>query len=243
MTQTLPVVEVASDGVEFGAAWWKTMLCSALPADAGPRGLIYAGAHVGEHVPLFSAGGFKPILAIEPNPVAFAQLRQVAPRFEGVQCVNVAVGDHDGTTPYFAVSDVPTLNSTLEPDRDYWLKVAGPELVDRHPVQRSEVPAARLDTLLAGKAEAYNTLYINTQGSELKVLQGARQILPHIEAIFTEVNFVRRYDGCATFDEVDAYLKAAGFGLIYLWRYQDGRYTHGEAIYSRAAAQAFKEYA
>lgn len=236
-------VEVAADSTDFGASWWKTMLCTALPDGVEPRGIIYAGAHVGEHVGLFAACGFRSILALEPNVAAFRELQQVASRFEGVTCLNVAAGDQDGVTPYFRVSDIPTLNSTLEPDTAYWLKLVGSQELERHPVERLEVPLARLDTLLpAGKPHPYHVLYINTQGSEIQVLRGAERMLPDVEVIFTEVNFVRRYEGCATFAEVDAFLTQRGFAMTYLRRYQDSQYTHGEAIYSRSAARLIQEY-
>lgn len=236
MSSILP--EVLGDSSEFDAAWWRTMLCSALPYGAEPRGIVYVGAHVGEHVPLFAGCGLSPILCVEPNEAAFEELRGVAARHDGVDCVRAALGASDGVSPYYRIQAIPTLNSTLEPDREYWIKLAGREMVEQQVMARTEVPAARLDTLLAGRSDgnAYNVLYMNTQGSEMAVLEGAGRALERFEAVFTEVNFVRRYADCALYPEIDRRLSELGFAMTYLWRYRDGGFTHGEAIYSRAAA-------
>jgi FkbM family methyltransferase len=231
-------INVLNDSSEFEPAWWKTMLVSALPMDAEPTGIIYAGAHVGEHLRLFRACGFRAILAVEPNAEAFRALEAEAANVDGVRCVKAALGVRDGVCDYFDVSGIPTLNSTLEPVRDFWIELAGQEMVDQHPVRRLEVPCARLDTLVAAGRDEFNALYLNTQGAELEVLGGASRVLGRVEAVFTEVNFARRYSGCALFEDLNQCLQEHGFGLVYLWRYRDGGYAHGEALYSRALGRS-----
>lgn len=201
-----------------------------------PRGIIYTGAHVGEFLGAFLDTGFESVLCLEPNPEDFAQLERNAST--RVRCLNVAVSDHDGVTPYFMVPGVPTLNSTFEPDRDYWTRLEGGELVTRNMPMRLEVKSLRLDTILEqhGLSGQYNVLYMNIQGGELRALQGAPRTLESIDTVFTEANFERRYTGCAVFEEVDAFLRAAGFRLMYLEKFPSSAGEHGDALYRRISS-------
>jgi FkbM family methyltransferase len=204
-----------------------------------PSGVIYAGANVGEHVPVFRALGFKRILAIEPNPDAFARLQENVGKAEDVRCVNAAVSDHEGTIPFYAIPAIPTLNSILPLDKEFWQHQFGVSIDDI--VKASHVPAKTLDSLIDGRDEAFNVLYMNIQGAELLALKGAIRCLAKVDAVFTEVNFHARYTGSTTFSELDSFLRGAGMELTYLQKYlppqQKEPWLHGEALYvSRAHA-------
>ncbi|MET0401707.1 MAG: FkbM family methyltransferase [Cystobacter sp.] len=201
-----------------------------------PRGIIYAGAHIGENIGAFLDAGAETVLCLEPNPEDFAELERHASK--RVRCVNVAVSDRDGSSPYFMVPGVPTLNSTLEPDNGYWTRLVGEQLVAQYAPTRLEVQTLTLDTLLEqqGGAAPYNVLYMNIQGGELLALRGATKTLASIDTVFTELNFERRYAGCALFEEVDAFLREAGFRLMYLEKFPSSGGEHGEALYRRISS-------
>ena len=61
---------------------------------------------------------------------------------------------------------------------------------------------------------AYDTLVLDTQGSEMLVLQGAEAILPGFRFIKTEVADFESYKGCCQLPEVDKFLFARGFRRI-----------------------------
>lgn len=201
-----------------------------------PQGVIYAGAHIGENLGAFLDAGFDSVLCLEPNPEDFALLERNAS--QRVRCLNVAVSDEDGVSPYFMVPGVPTLNSTLAPDPGYWTRLAGEELVARYAPTRLEVKSLRLDTILEkdGAGGPYNVLYLNIQGGELRALRGAPRTLEALDTVFTEVNFERRYEGGAVFEEVDAFLREAGFQLMYLEKFPSSSGEHGEALYRRRSS-------
>ncbi|MFY0528784.1 FkbM family methyltransferase [Archangium gephyra] len=201
-----------------------------------PRGVIYAGAHIGENIGGFLDAGFESVLCLEPNPEDFALLKRNAS--ERVVCINAAVSDRDGTSSYFMVPGIPTLNSTLAPDMGYWTKLVGPALVEQYAPSRLEVESFRLDTLMErhGLAGKYNVLYMNIQGGELLALRGAVRTLESIDTVFTELNFERRYEGCALFEEVDGFLRDAGFRLMYLEKFPSSGGEHGEALYRRISS-------
>lgn len=56
-------------------------------------------------------------------------------------------------------------------------------------------------------------LKIDTQGSELPVLQGAAETLPHIDAVLVEMSTRQLYDGQARWCELHDLLDGAGFDL------------------------------
>jgi FkbM family methyltransferase len=192
-----------------------------------PRGIVYAGAFTGEHIPIFLTIGFERVLAIEPNPAAFAQLSKLAS--DRVRCVHGALSASEGSASLYDVEGVPTLNSLLEPD----LPAIFAHLGRRPPsLDRIAVKTFALDDILGGlPEETYNVLYMNIQGGELNALLGASGSLSGLQAIVTEVNFVPRYRGCPTFDVLDRHLEERGFRMMRLRKYGWSGGEHGEAFY------------
>jgi hypothetical protein len=84
-----------------------------------------------------------------------------------------------------------------------------------------EVISNRLDDVLkylhmngyAYIVENLDTLYMDTQGAELKVLQGAINTLNNIKYIYTEVTRNNLYEGAPTMQELVDYLEVSGFTL------------------------------
>jgi hypothetical protein len=59
--------------------------------------------------------------------------------------------------------------------------------------------------------EQYDSLVLDTQGSELDVLHGAVRTLQHIKLIKTEVADFEAYAGCARPETIAPFLRDAGF--------------------------------
>jgi len=59
--------------------------------------------------------------------------------------------------------------------------------------------------------DKYDFINIDIQGAELKALKGATKILPHIKAIYTEVNIKEIYENCCLIEDLDNYLKEFNF--------------------------------
>jgi len=72
-----------------------------------------------------------------------------------------------------------------------------------------QVPTLTLDTLIQEQGiniEEYNFLHMDIQGAELLALRGMTKTLPHIDAVYTEINFLEMYTGCGLVDEIDGFL-------------------------------------
>jgi len=61
--------------------------------------------------------------------------------------------------------------------------------------KRNDIDAAR-----------YQALVLDTQGTELKVLYGATDLLPHIKFIEVEVADFEAYKGCARLEEMQTFM-------------------------------------
>lgn len=64
---------------------------------------------------------------------------------------------------------------------------------------------------LYGFPEEIDTIVIDVQGAELKVLRGMGKLLDQIQRAFLEVNLKEMYDGCVLKPELDDWMAKAGF--------------------------------
>lgn len=82
-------------------------------------------------------------------------------------------------------------------------------------VQEIEIPCDSLDNILNKKDINADILKIDTQGSELKILKGAKkQLLNSIIAVECEVEFVELYKNQPLFSDLDKYMHSLGFQLL-----------------------------
>jgi len=175
-----------------------------------PRGVIHVGAHEGQELSRYNAMGFSRILFIEANPVVYKRLYRNVGSSPHVQTANVAVSDQNGTTQLHVMSfDQSSSILPLKRHKDIY-----PSIKEEFQIT---VPTRTLDTLCAELQLApgdYNVLNMDIQGAELLALKGATQILPHIEAINTEVNFEELYENGALIGQLDAFLQPYRFTRV-----------------------------
>jgi FkbM family methyltransferase len=179
----------------------------------GPcRTIIDAGAHFGDVSAALDLV-FHPtrLLAVEANPARAAGLRARFRSRPHLQVAALALAEQNSTLPFF-LQDFDAASS-LFPLRAGYLASLG--LADG--VRQIEVPARRLDEVAAeaGLVDV-DLLKLDCQGAELRILQGAGGLLRRIRCIYTEVTFEPIYTQGALFNEVHAFLRAAGFRLTQL---------------------------
>ena len=80
--------------------------------------------------------------------------------------------------------------------------------------------------------DKYTVMIMDLQGSELRTLQGASEILPHVLAVVAEVSCVELYEGAPLEGEIDRYMTNHGFSKV-LTSYTE--YQWGESLYVRNA--------
>lgn len=190
------------------------------------NGVIHIGAHDGQELPVYQSLGMRRILLIEANPVAYERLTRHVQAMPNVRTVQYAVCHQDGFVPLRVTNS--DASSSLLPLKGH--KLVFPDIKEDY---QTVVPGRKLDTLLRElkvKAADYNFLNIDIQGAELLAFQGATDVLKHMEAINTEVNFAELYEGCALVDQVDDYLGSFGFRRMMTTLYHP---SFGDAFYIR----------
>jgi FkbM family methyltransferase len=130
-----------------------------------------------------------------------------------------------------------------------WLKSTGSSLYRENSehfrdevVVRQPVPKARLDDLLAGRQ--FDFVKIDTQGAELDVLQGAREVIGKADYVMIEISLADYNPGAGRAEEIIAALAEMGFvtmETLGLFRWQgepDGKVVQIDCIFERRAPRA-----
>lgn len=164
------------------------------------NGLTQCGAHWGEETSTYLRMGIKPIVLIEPCGPAFSILEEKFGDHPDITLVNLACGSYTGEASMFVeTANGGQSNSLLKPSmhmRHYPdIKFHDKELVQVRPLDSLALPA-------------YNTLVMDVQGGECQILVGARQTLPFIDYVYSEVNEdnANLYEGACGLSELDAIL-------------------------------------
>ena len=201
----------------------------------GPISLIDIGASSGEFTETLSkVCPLREALLIEPIPKRCDQLKS---RFaqRDFQIVCGAVGDKEASLQMevlkfdYSSSILPVLRSD-------------PNVTSQVNLDVSETITTRLRPLDnicadAGMTGPVDLLKIDVQGSEHLVLEGARETLRRVRAIWMEVSFRPLYEGAARFEAIYDLCRKAGFRLSNLaegFRGHDGELLQGDALFIRA---------
>ncbi len=192
--------------------------------------VVQVGANRGQEVAAYLNYGIDWAIMVEPQDDAFDKLqKRVAdhPHYVAVQalCSNLDGVEYD----FYVASNKGQSSSLLKPTRHQteYPKIKFPN--------RVKLVSTTLDTLVDGVVErhaelspdVFDTLLIDVQGAELKVLMGATRLLKHIKYVFAEVSY-DLYEGGATLDDLQGFLRTFGFQLQYL---QLNRHGWGDGLF------------
>ena len=196
-----------------------------------PTVIIDVGANRGQWATLASAVfGRAPLHVIEPQAACRAALDAFAARRGATEI-------HDTFLTKRGVSQVQVVG-------------AGSGATGAHVIDTStgrtdgqSMPASTLDALFAGRLRDTDRvlLKLDVEGHELDVLDGASDVLAHVEVIVSEVSFfdIER-SGYPTFTAFVTALAAAGFALYDIAalasRRRDGRLRMGDAVFVRTTS-------
>lgn len=126
--------------------------------------------------------------------------------------------DTEDTTPIYLTDD-PHCSSTLEPDMDRLRNFSYADLF--RVSRRVDVPATSLSRLSNDLRCSFDWIKIDTQGSELDILQNMRpSLLEDLLCCDAEVSFYAHYKGARALPEFHAFMLAAGFQVAKIVRVQ-----------------------
>lgn len=176
------------------------------------RGVIHIGGHIGEEIPIYKKYT-NCIHVFEPQLECFDQIDCSVNKY----CV--ALGDSRGELDLFMADNkqsssllMPKLHLSSHPDVGF----NGRRTVKVLPLDDFEISGC-------------NFLNIDVQGYELKVLKGGEKTLKNVDYIYTEINDVEVYEGCALVGDLDLHLKE--FKRVETAWYESAGW--GDALYIR----------
>ena len=200
------------------------------------------GAHVGQSAAEFlDAFPRARIYSFEPAPSAYHELQNLAARHSRVTAVNAAVGDREGHASFF-INKLSVTNSLLPASPG-----AGDFLVASDGLDRREETTVRVLTLdrycAAQGIERIDLLKLDTQGYELRVLDGARSLIERqaVPLIHLEVCFVRFYEQQPLFPEVYQHLYDRDYRLVWLYDSSFHLYLYAVAANALFVHRSFGE--
>lgn len=209
---------------------FETLKALGVPA---PQGVLQLGASYGQELQGFVANGVRCGVFVEPLPEPYAHLSAACRQIPGYVAVNTLCTDETGRSYTFHLADNGGMSSSI-------LKPANHlQVFESVKFEGSmELVSNTVDDLTAylaahGHAEVVDrldTLYMDTQGAELKILMGANRTLKRVKYIFTEVMRADLYEGQTPFLSFCHWLDASGFALnnVYFNAHQ-----YGDALFIR----------
>lgn len=141
----------------------------------------------------------------EPSPKYIDALKAAWTNDPSVRIYPIAVSDTKGSATFYEL-DMPGNGSLLPPDVEEWAKAT--EWKNKE-TQEFTVEVDRLDAVLDLDIDL---LWIDTQGNELRVLQGAEALLQRTKAVFLEMTLLPSfYQGGAPYAPIRTLLEQIGF--------------------------------
>jgi FkbM family methyltransferase len=199
------------------------------------RGVVHVGANTGQERGLYDSYRL-PVVWIEPIPEVYAELRANLASYPEQRALCALIADRDGVAVDFHVANNSGVSSSmleLAQHRELWPDVSMSRTL--------KMVTTTLDALLRdgqiGPVGEYNALIMDTQGSELLVLQGAQALLGHIDIVKTEAADFESYVGCCRLDEIGAFMRERGFEEFSRRRFaeREGVGSYYDVVYRRLA--------
>lgn len=175
-------------------------------------GIIHVGAATGEWRSIYAKYNLD-VIWFEPIPSVFEKLKSNLIDFPKQAAYKYLVMDEDDKMyPFHIADNGGASSSTLEL---YKHKEAWPNV--HYTGEILQVQSITLDTFFNREKldkRKFQALALDTQGTELHVLKGALQLLPHIKIAEIEGTDFEAYKGGATISEIDTFMMEHGFEKI-----------------------------
>lgn len=161
------------------------------------------------------------VFAFEALPVSAGVCRRNLADFPNCKVVEGAVHTQHGETVKF----FPVVSSTIRGVRRRnvgssslfkALNQGYPEVFHQIEI---DVKTLRLDEFAkANKLDRCDIIWMDLQGAELLALRGMGGLLSTVQAVQMEMSMKPQYDGACTYEELDAFMVAAGFRQLAFWK-------------------------
>ncbi|SFT41921.1 methyltransferase, FkbM family [Algoriphagus locisalis] len=171
-------------------------------------GVVHIGANSGQERGLYRIYQLD-VIWIEPIPEVFEQLIDNLKDFKNQRAFQALVTDFDNKKYEFHIANNNGGSSSildLKQHKDIWPEV--------HYTKNVELKSTTLTTLFKKEyidLKNYQALIMDTQGSELHVLQGSLPILNNFKFIKLEVPDFESYEGCCQLSDIKHFMAEHGY--------------------------------
>jgi FkbM family methyltransferase len=177
-----------------------------------PR-IIEVGGFTGNHTVKFIT--HKPdaeIHVFEPVPSLFETLKKNTSQFSSISCYQYAVSDQNGVKTLF-LAHHPKKPDLISPASSLHKPHKRTEFSPMMYTKTMDVSCMTLDfwrkTYLIQMP--IDLLWIDAQGHEFHILQGAKALLPFVSYIHVEVHFNQAYQQCTDYTTIISFLQTHNF--------------------------------
>lgn len=188
-------------------------------------GLIHVGANTGQERDQYEQHGLQ-VIWVEPIPEVFATLVDNVAPFPKQRAIEALVTDTEGKEYEFNVASNNGASSSIldfKLHKDIW-----PQVTYERKIKLLSKTLPSLVTDQDIDLGVHNALVMDTQGSELLVLQGAIPVLHHFRYIKSEVPDFESYAGCCQLKDISEFMTRHGYHEVSRHRVakrsQGGRY-------------------
>ena len=183
-----------------------------------PNAILDIGAHTGQfHSWSKRVWPDVGVFMIEANPLHESHLDKLA-MMNGDNYLIDALGDEEREVTFYTRSDKPhTEGNSYYKEANYW---DIPQLV-----QESKTKLKKLDNIFEDDA-TFELIKIDTQGSELDILKGGKELVKRALAVVLEVSLIEYNEGAPSAEETINYMNKIGFEE----RMSIGEHYDGETI-------------
>lgn len=183
-----------------------------------PNAILDIGAHTGQfHSWSKRVWPDVGVFMIEANPLHESHLDKLA-MMNGDNYLIAALGDEEREVTFYTRSDKPhTEGNSYYKEANYW---DIPQLV-----QESKIKLKKLDNIFEDEA-TFELIKMDTQGSELDILKGGKELVKRALAVVLEVSLIEYNEGAPSAEETINYMNKIGFEE----RMSIGEHYDGETI-------------
>lgn len=175
------------------------------------NGIIHIGANEGQERHQYAKHQL-PVIWIEPIDEVFTKLEENLKEVHNQRALRYLLTDMDDKEYEFHISNNAGASSSifdLASHKEIWPEVGY--------VSTRTLRSTTLATLIKRElidTNSYDTLVMDTQGSELLVLKGAGNLLYQFKYVKTEAADFEVYKGCCMLNDLKEYLEQFGFAEI-----------------------------
>ena len=168
-----------------------------------PNSILDIGAHSGQFYNWAKAvWPTSPIFMIEANPLHEQQLKNMTFMLDDGYLI-AALGDEKRDVTFYTRKDKPhTEGNSYYKEVNYW---DIPQLI-----QENKIKLQTLDSLFENDS-VFDLIKIDTQGSELDILKGGKNLISRATAVILEVAYIEYNLGAPNDKEVIDYMNSIGF--------------------------------